>query len=64
MAQREFRRATSLTNQPRTRSSTTEEEKWVPPPRNIVKINWDASVDTVKHLSRAFITSKTRKHKL
>jgi ribonuclease HI len=25
-----------------------EEEKWVPPPRNAIKINWDASVDTVK----------------
>jgi hypothetical protein len=47
-AQREFRKATSLTNQPRTESFAKEEEKWVPPPRNTIKINWDASVDTVK----------------
>jgi hypothetical protein len=46
MAQMEFRKANSLTNQPNSASSATEAEKWVPPPRNTVKINWDASVDT------------------
>jgi hypothetical protein len=46
----EFRRSNSSTNQIRTSSSLTEEEKWVPPPRNTVKINWDAAVDTAKKI--------------
>ena len=35
----EFRKSNFVTNQKKTSSSLTNEEKWVPSPRNIVKIN-------------------------
>jgi ribonuclease HI len=46
----EFRRLQSKPIQTGNSSSHTEEERWIPPPRNIVKVNWDAAVDTSKNL--------------
>jgi ribonuclease HI len=40
----EFRKSNLVTNETRAIGSSIEEEKWTPPPRNTVKINWDATV--------------------
>jgi isoaspartyl peptidase/L-asparaginase-like protein (Ntn-hydrolase superfamily) len=40
----EFRKSNLVTNETRASSSSIEEDKWMPPPRNTVKINWDAAV--------------------
>lgn len=43
MMLKDFRHSNSSTIQTLTSSPHTEEEKWVPPPRNTVKINWGCS---------------------
>jgi ribonuclease HI len=44
-----------------TSSSHTEEEKWVPPPRNTIKINWDATIDTSKKIIGMGIIARDEK---
>jgi ribonuclease HI len=40
----EFKKSNLVTNETRASSSSIKEDKWTPPPRNSVKINWDAAV--------------------
>jgi hypothetical protein len=44
----EFRKANLVSNQSQDSSSSKADEKWEPPPRNTIKINWDAAVATEK----------------
>ena len=41
----EYRLSNATSNMSQPSSSPTLVEKWVPPPTNFIKINWDAAVD-------------------
>jgi hypothetical protein len=45
VALKEFGRANTVEGQQQREITATREEGWTPPPKNTVKINWDASLD-------------------
>jgi hypothetical protein len=58
MALEEFQ-ATNSTPIPRkTNSSHIEVERWVPLPKSVIKINWDASLDIPKKIIRIGIIAR------
>jgi hypothetical protein len=63
MALEEFR-ATNSTPIPRkTNSSHIEVERWVPLPKSVIKINWDASLDIPKKIIRIGIIARDEQGK-
>jgi hypothetical protein len=63
LALEEFKVANSTSTLRMTNSSHIEEERWVPPPKNIIKINWDASLDAAKKIIKIEIIARDEKGK-